>query len=98
MTRNGAPTPRFTPHFILAVCGEASDIATARIIDGRRVAAGGFAADHPASGIVVRDRAAAVGRRPADELCRRSPASFALTGLLKSRMVLDFRHHAASRS
>ena len=37
MTRNGAPTPRFTPHCILAVRGEPSDIATARIIDGRRV-------------------------------------------------------------
>src|SRR5438034_11184249 len=32
MTRNGAPTPRFTPHYILAVRGEPSDIATARIM------------------------------------------------------------------
>jgi hypothetical protein len=66
MRRNGAPTPRCTPDCIPAVRGEPSDIATARIIDGRRVAAGGFAADHPASGIAIRAGAAAVGRRAAD--------------------------------
>jgi hypothetical protein len=40
--------------------------AIARVVDGRRVAAGGLAADNLASGIVIRRRALAIGRRPAD--------------------------------
>jgi len=32
MTRNGAPTPRFTPHCILAVRGEPSDIVASKSV------------------------------------------------------------------
>ena len=45
-----------------------ADIPFARVIDGRRVAAGGLAADDLASCVVERRRAAAVGRGAADAL------------------------------
>jgi hypothetical protein len=52
----------------LKVRRDPSDIATARIVDGRRVAAGRLAADDPVTAIVVRNRPGAVGRRPGDDL------------------------------
>ena len=62
MARSYAPTPRLTPHCVLAVRGEPSDIATGWIVDCRRAAAGRRAAGDLASSIVVRGRALAVGR------------------------------------
>lgn len=62
----------------LAVRREPPDIATGRFVNGRRVAGRRLATDHSASRIVVRRRAAAVGRRPsaalADDVVR--PTSF----------------------
>jgi hypothetical protein len=63
-----SPSGQSAASYALAACREPSDIPPARVIDRRRVAAGGLAADDPASRIVVRRRAAAVGRRPADNL------------------------------
>jgi hypothetical protein len=55
-----------SPHRVrgLAVRGEPSNVATTGIVDRRRVAGRRLAADDLASGIIVRDRAAAVGRGP----------------------------------
>jgi hypothetical protein len=67
--------------YALAACREPSDIPPARVIDRRRVAAGGLAADDPASHIVVRRRAAAVGRRVG--CCTGRSAGFALVSTRK---------------
>jgi hypothetical protein len=58
-----SPSGQSAASYALAACREPSGIPPARVIDRRPVAAGGLAADDPASRIVVRRRAAAVGRR-----------------------------------
>ena len=66
-----SPSGQSAASYALAACREPSGIPPARVIDRRRVAAGGLAADDPASRIVVRRRAAAVGRRAADDIAAR---------------------------
>lgn len=66
-----SPSGQSAASYALAACHEPSGIPPARVIDRRRVAAGGLAADDPASRIVVRRRAAAVGRRAADNIAAR---------------------------
>jgi hypothetical protein len=51
-----------------AVRGEPSDVVTTGIVDRRLISGRRLAGGDPTSGIVIRDRAAAVGRRPADDL------------------------------
>ena len=52
----------------LAVRGEPSKVASGRIVDRRLAPAGRLARDDAPSRVVVRHRAAAIGRRPADDI------------------------------